>query len=287
MNTNGVDLHKTLETRKFESGLCVHSITLKSWSLEECLTALPRAGVKGITIWRQAVEGKDLSLVRKQIEDSGLSLVSYCRGGFFPHSDTAERQKNIRENLRAMEEAYALGAPSLVLVCGAHPGQSLEESRRQIVDGIRALLPKAEEYKLKLSIEPLHPMYAAERSAVNTLKQANDMCEEINHPLVGVAVDVYHLWWDPDLEKEIKRCGENNWLFAYHICDWKSPTEDMLNDRGLMGEGCIPIQEITNWVQASGFNGFEEVEIFSHKWWAEDPAYFLEEIIKSYRALKS
>ena len=125
-------------------------------------------------------------------------------------------------------------------------------------------------------------MYADTRSAINTLGQANDMCEAIKSPWVGVAVDVYHLWWDSNLEREIKRCGENDHLLAFHICDWKSPTVDMLNDRGLMGEGCIPLKKIRSWVEATGYNGFREVEIFSTEYWQQDQAQFLQKIITGY-----
>jgi len=169
------------------------------------------------------------------------------------------------------------------LVCGADPSQSLEDSRKQIQDGIAELIPEASAAGIKLAIEPLHPMYADTRSAINTLSQANDMTEALNSPLVGVAVDVYHLWWDPNLEKEIERCGKNNSLLAFHICDWKTPTVDFLNDRGLMGEGCIPIRKIRTWVENAGFNGFQEVEIFSSRYWKMDQSEFLKQIITSYK----
>ena len=126
-------------------------------------------------------------------------------------------------------------------------------------------------------------MYADARSAINTLAQANDMAEELNSPYVGVAVDVYHLWWDPSLEKEIKRCGENGNLSAFHVCDWKVPTSDMLNDRGLMGEGCISVKKIRSWVEAAGFTGFNEVEVFSNNYWKENQDDFLKKIIKAYK----
>jgi sugar phosphate isomerase/epimerase len=126
-------------------------------------------------------------------------------------------------------------------------------------------------------------MYADTRSAINTLAQANDMASELNSPLVGVAVDVYHLWWDPTLEQEIKRCGKNNHLFAFHICDWNVPTNDFLWDRGLMGEGCIPVGKIRGWVGETGFDGFYEVEIFSTKFWNEDQSQFLKKIITAYK----
>jgi sugar phosphate isomerase/epimerase len=135
-----------------------------------------------------------------------------------------------------------------------------------------------------LAIEPLHPMYADTRSAINTLAQANDMAEKLNSHWVGVAVDVYHLWWDSQLETEIMRCGKNNKLLAFHISDWKSPTVDILNDRGLMGEGCIPVRKIRSWVEATGFRGFNEVEIFSNEYWKLDQSVFLEKILTAYKA---
>jgi len=171
----------------------------------------------------------------------------------------------------------------IVLVCGADPAQSLEDSRQQIREGIETILPQARAAGVKLAIEPLHPMYADTRSAINTLAQANAMAEAIQSPFVGVAVDAYHVWWDPDLETEIKRCGQNGHLFAFHISDWNLPTTDLLLDRGLMGEGCIPIKKIRSWVEAAGFKGFNEVEIFSSKFWKEDQDVYLSKIINAWR----
>jgi sugar phosphate isomerase/epimerase len=262
--------------------LCVHTITTNPWPVEEAIKQFSALGVRGITVWRQALEKRNITEIRRRIAEAGLSTVSLCRGGFFPGLDQAARQAAIDDNLRAIDEAAELGAPLIVLVCGAVPGQPLAESRRQIKEGIEAILPHAETCGIKLGIEPLHPMYADSRSAINTLKQANDMSDAINSPTVGVVVDVYHLWWDPDLEAEIQRCGRAGRIFAFHICDWKTPTEDILNDRGLMGEGCIPIRAIRGWVEAAGFNGFNEVEIFSLKYWAKDQAQFLREIKKAY-----
>ena len=170
-----------------------------------------------------------------------------------------------------------------MLVCGAAPDVPLPEARQQIRAGIEAILPHAAANGIQLSIEPLHPMYADSRSAINTLKQANDLCAAIASPWLGVAVDVYHVWWDPDLEAEIQRCGQAGWLHAFHICDWLTPTIDLLNDRGLMGEGCIPIRQIKGWVQDAGFDGFDEVEIFSQRHWARDQQAFLADIIAAYR----
>jgi sugar phosphate isomerase/epimerase len=264
------------------SRLCVHTITTKPWPIEKAAREYAAAGIGGITVWRDAVSGRDLAATRRMLADLNLDVVSLCRGGFFPALTAAGRQAAIDDNLKAIDEAAALGAPLVVLVCGAAPGQPLAESRRQIRDGIAACLPHAAAAGVKLAIEPLHPMYAGDRSAVNTLAQANDMAGDLQSPWVGVAVDVYHLWWDPDLENQIRRCGQNGHLLAFHLCDWKTPTLDMLNDRGLMGEGCIPLQQIRGWVEEAGFSGYNEVEIFSHIYWQQDQHQFLEKIKEAY-----
>lgn len=264
------------------SRLCIHTITTKPWEIEEAAQHFSKAGIGGITVWRDALTGRNIHETGRILRDHNLRIISLCRGGFFPHREALGRQLAIEDNRKAIDEAAALGAPLIVLVCGAVPGQPLDESRRQIHDGIAAVLPYAEAAGVKLAIEPLHPMYADDRSAINTLELANDMAEELDSPWVGVAVDVYHLWWDPDLEKEIARCGKNENLYAFHICDWKTPTEDLLLDRGLMGEGCININQIRSWVEKAGFNGFNEVEIFSNKYWAEDQSVFLKKIKQAY-----
>lgn len=265
------------------SRLCIHSITTKPWGIEEAAKNFSAAGIKGITVWRDALEGRNIRQTGKMLREHDLSVVSLCRGGFFPNKHITKRKLAIDDNRKAIEEAAELGTSMLVLVCGADPAQSLEESRKQVQDGIAAVIPDASAAGVKLTIEPLHPMYADSRSAINTLAQANDMAEALNSPFVGVAVDVYHLWWDPFLEREIKRCGENGNLMAFHICDWKLPTTDLLLDRGLMGEGCIPVNQIRGWVETAGFNGFNEVEIFSNAYWKEDQSDFLKKIVKAYQ----
>lgn len=264
------------------SKLCVHTITTKPWSIEEAIDKFSRAGVSGISVWRDTLDDHNISTVGDQIRAAGLNIVSTVRGGFFPAVSERGRSEAIADNLLLIEESAALGSPLLVLVCGASEEQPLSVSRDQIKIGIEAILPFAAEAGVKLAIEPLQPMYADTRSAINTMRQANEMAELFDSPFLGVAVDVYHVWWDPDLQSEIKRCGKNENLFAFHICDWLSPTVDMLNDRGLMGNGCIPIQQIRGWMEDSGFSGFNEVEIFSNKHWAEDQDVFLDRIIKAY-----
>lgn len=265
------------------SRLCLHTITTRPWPLDDAIRHYAAAGVSGVSVWRQAIEGQDPAQAGRRIREAGLTVVSLVRGGFYPAREKKDRRKAIEENLRIIDEAAALGAPHVVLVCGAVPGQPLEESRRQIREGIEATLEHAGDAGVRLAIEPLHPMYADSRSAINTLAQANDLAEAIGSPLVGVAVDVYHLWWDPHLEQQVRRCGGKGRILAFHICDWKTPTEDMLNDRGLMGEGCIPIRRIRGWVEEAGFSGFNEVEIFSTSRWTGDQEQWLQEIVRAYR----
>jgi len=262
------------------SNLCIHSITTKPWPLVEAIDGYTKAGVPGITVWQMHLEPYGATEAGKMLRESGLDVVSLCRGGFFPADTKAGRVKALDDNRRAIDQTAAIGAPLVVLVCGAVPGMPLTEGRKQIRDGIAAILPHAESQGVKLAIEPLHPMYADNRSAINTLKQANDMVDDLGHPLVGVAVDIYHLWWDPDLETEIQRAGKN--IFAFHVSDWRTPTRDILNDRGLIGEGCINIRQIRGWVEAAGFSGYNEVEIFSDVYWATDQTEFVTKIKTAY-----
>lgn len=262
--------------------LCVHTLTTKPWGIEACVKNYSEAGIHGITIWRNVLENKNLKEVKSLLCDNGMEVVSLCRGGFFPSIDISKREEAIHDNLLAIEQAAAIGAPLIVLVCGADGRQSLKKSREQIAEGIIRILPAAQNAGVKLAIEPLHPMYAGDRSAINTMKQANDIAEMINSDSVGIAVDVYHLWWDDTLKYEISRCATHDHLFAFHICDWNVPTTDFLNDRGLMGDGCINIPEIRGWVEEAEFSGFNEVEIFSDKYWATDQKLYLDKIKNAY-----
>ena len=266
------------------SRLCIHTVTTKPWDIEKSAREYANAGVRGISVWREALSGRNIKQTGDMLRESGLTIVSHVRGGFFPALTAADRQAAIDDNKKMIDETAELGAPLMVLVCGAQPGLPLHESRQQIQDGIVAILPHAEACGIKLGIEPLHPMYADSRSAINTLAQANDMAETLASDFVGVVYDVYHLWWDPNLESETARCASIGNLLAFHVCDWKTPTEDLLLDRGLMGEGCINLRQIRSWVDATGYNGFIEVEIFSKKYWAMDQKEFLDLIIAAYRS---
>ena len=265
--------------------LAIHTFTNQPWSVSECIENYARAGIGGISIWRETVVGENLKKVRKQIADSGLKPVSLVRGGFFTGKTEIDRNSAIKTNLEAIKEAQLLGLPMIVLVCGATIGQSPDENLDQIEEGIRALLPKAEATGIKLAIEPLHPMYAGDRSAVASLRDANLLAQRIKHPLVGVAIDTFHVWWEINLEAEIRNCAENDHLFAFHICEFKPDFEHPLLDRGLPGEGVNATPRILEIVRKTGFSGLTEVEIFSRKYWAMNQHEFLKKILESTKSL--
>ncbi len=262
----------------------IHTMTMKPWSLAQTIVGLQRVGVPGITVWRQHLQPYGAEVAGRMLRASGLTVTALCRGGFFPATEKTARDAALADNRQAIDEAAAIGAPMVVLVCGAVPGMPLTEARKQIADGIAELEPHARANGVKLAIEPLHPMYAADRSAINTMSQARAICEQIHSPWVGIAADVYHIWWDPDAELELQRAGDGGWLFGFHICDWRVNTRDLLNDRGLMGEGCIDIPRLRAAAERAGFTGFNEVEIFSTERWAGDQDAWLDMIVAAYRA---
>jgi sugar phosphate isomerase/epimerase len=241
--------------------------TREQHSLAEAIAAYAGAGVTGISIWRDKLDECGLDEAVRMVQDHGLRVSGLCRAGQFPGGDAASRQASIDDSLLAVDQAVALGADCLIVVAGGLPrgSKDLAGARSMIRDGLGAVLPHARAAGMPVAIEPLHPMYAAERCAINTLGLALDLCDELG-PGVGVAVDVYHLWWDPDLQAQIDRAGER--VLAYHVCDWLVPTTDLLLDRGMMGDGVIDIPQISAWVEDSGYDGLIEVEIFSAgNWW--------------------
>jgi sugar phosphate isomerase/epimerase len=262
--------------------LAIHTMTNKPWSLRQCIDAYTRAGIKGISVWRNVLEPMGSGEAGKMLREAGMDVVALVRSGFFPATESSKRHAALDDNRKAIDEAADISAKMVVLVCGAVPGMSLFEARRQIADGIAAVLPHARARNVQLAIEPLHPMYAADRSAINRMAEARQICEAIKDPLLGIACDVYHVWWDPDLEREITLAGQQKTLFAFHICDWRVNTRDLLYDRGLMGEGCINLREIRGWVEAAGFNGYNEVEIFSTERWAGDQTEYIQQIERAY-----
>lgn len=256
----------------------VHTMTNKPWSLAECCDAYAAAGFGGIGVWRNVVGSVGADEAARIVKGSGLRVPALVRGGFFVSADAGERRAAVDENRRCLDEAAAIGAESVVLVVGAEPGVALDEARSQVTDGVAACVPHAEAVGVRLAIEPLHPMYAGDKSCVNTTRDARLICERIGSPVVGVAVDVYHTWWDPDLESEIARLGAGGRLFGFHVCDWRVPTRDLLTDRALPGDGCIDIASIARWVAGAGFAGLTEIEVFSEEHWAEDQHDYLRRI---------
>jgi sugar phosphate isomerase/epimerase len=249
--------------------------------LPEIIEACVRRGVRAISPWRDQVHAAGLAKVSQLVRTHGLELSGYCRGGMFPAADAAGLQAARDDNRRAVDEAAELRAPCLVLVVGGLPGalqgkaahKDIGLARSQVRDGIAELLEYAQKAKMPLAIEPLHPMYAADRACVNTMEQALDVCDELDPQrtgALGVAVDVYHVWWDPKLQQQIARAGKER-ILAFHVCDWMTPTTDLLNDRGMMGDGVIDIPRIRGWVEAQGFAGYSEVEIFSSDNWYRRP----------------
>jgi sugar phosphate isomerase/epimerase len=261
-------------------------MTNKPWSLAECCSRYASAGVGGVSVWRNTVApeegGVGLDEAVKIVKGSGLAVPAYVRGGFFPSFEGEKRQAAIDHNKRMLDEAAALGAEQVVLVVGAVPGMPLAEARKQVADGIAACLDHAQQVGVKLSIEPLHPMYAGDKSCVNRLAEARAICEQLRSAWLGIALDVYHVWWDPELEREIELAGEQGTLFGFHVCDWRLNTRHLLTDRGLMGEGCIDIRRIRSLVEAAGFVGFNEVEVFSEQYWAMDQGAYLALIAQRY-----
>lgn len=261
--------------------LAIHTMTTKPWDLPTAAKKYSEAGVPGVGLWRQWLDGRSLAESKAILDDHGLTPVSLVRSGFYPYLNEAERQASYDDNIKALDEAAAVGAPQVVLVCGAKPELSIEDNRKQITAGIASLADYAKKVNVKLAIEPLHPMYADCRSAVNTVGQCNDMMDEIgDEENIGIAVDVYHVWWDPTLKKELARAGKR--ICGFHACDWMTPTNDFLEDRGLMGEGCIDNRGIRELVEAAGFKGWVEVEIFSKRWWARDQDEYLAAIKDAY-----
>jgi sugar phosphate isomerase/epimerase len=263
--------------------LSINTATLRrQWTLPQIVEGLQRHGIRGISPWRDQVAHAGLERSARCIRDAGLAVSGYCRGGMFPALDAAGIEAARDDNRRAVDEALAIGARCLVLVVGGLPkdasgapaSRDLAAARSMVRDGIATLLDYSRTVGMPLAIEPLHPMYAADRACVNTLAHALDLCEALapdDTDALGVAVDVYHVWWDPQLEAGIARAGRLRRLYAYHICDWLVPTSDLLNDRGMMGDGVVDLPRIRGWMEAAGYGGQHEVEIFSERWWSTDP----------------
>lgn len=258
--------------------LAINGATVrKRWTLPQIIEGCARHGYRGIAPWRDQLALCGLERASRMINAHELTVTGLCRGGMFPAADAAGRRAAIDENRRAIDEAAALAARCLVMIGGGLPAGSrdIAGARAQVRDGLGTLLPYARDARVPLAIEPLHPMYAADRACINTLAQALDLCAEVDpHGAggIGVAVDVYHVWWDPHVGRDIARAGAERRILGFHICDWLVPTTDLLLDRGMMGDGVIDIRSLRQQVEAAGYTGMHEVEIFSAgNWWGRDP----------------
>jgi sugar phosphate isomerase/epimerase len=267
----------------------------KQGDLAQIVDACARHGIRAIDPWRDQVAAIGLDRASRIVKDAGLELSGYCRGGMFT-SDAARRGEVRDDNRRAIDEAKALGAPCIVLVVGGLPQYSrpgsvsskdIAQARRQVDDALAEMLEYARQASMPLAIEPLHPAYAADRACVNTTKQALDICDRLDPArtgMLGVALDVYHVWWDPELMPQIARAGGDR-LLAFHVCDWLVPTKDILNDRGMMGDGVIDIKSVRVVVEAQGFAGYSEIEIFSNDWWDRPMDEVLRTCIERHRTV--
>lgn len=266
-------------------GLSINLATVREqWGFAEAVDGCLRHGITAIAPWREQIAKIGLAEASRIVHQNNLHLTGLCRGGFFPAATADKRAAAIDDNRHAVDEAAELGADCLVLVVGGLPENSRDivAARQMVVDGLDALLPHARACNLPLAIEPLHPMYAGDRACVNTLGQALDICEILG-PGIGVAIDVYHVWWDPNLAAQIVRAGKMNAILAHHICDWLVPTRDMLTDRGMMGDGVIDLPAIRRMVEAAGVKPKQEVEIFSaQNWWLKPGDEVLKTCIERY-----
>ncbi len=269
-----------------DSNLNIHQVTFRDqWSFRESVEGMARHGVHATAVWREKLHEIGVDEAARILRDNGMTVSAICPVGLVTAPGESGFQAGLDDNRRAIEEAVAIGASCLVFISGGLPegSRDLESARAQTLESIAALVPEARAAGIKLGIEPLHPMICAFRAVLCTLEQANDWCDQLDaDDTVGVVVDTYHVWWNPNVSREIARAGRR--ICAFHINDWLEDTEDLRLDRGMMGDGVIHIPGIRRMVEQAGYNGPPEVEIFSAKnWWRRDPGEVIEIIKERYR----
>jgi sugar phosphate isomerase/epimerase len=266
-------------------GLSLNLATVRrQWTLGEAVEACARYGLAGVAPWRDQVIAAGPAEAARIFKANDMRVTGYCRGGLFPAADAAGRQAAIDDNKRMIDEAAEIAAEGIVVIGGGLPkgSRDLAGARAMFAEGIAAVLPHARACKVPLALEPLHPVYAADRGCVSTLAEMLDLCDALGDGL-GVAVDVYHVWWDPMLSVQIARAGHR--IIAHHICDWLVPTKDILNDRGMMGDGVIDLPGIRRMIEAAGYRGTQEVEIFSNDWWAKPGEEVLKTVVDRFKTV--
>ncbi|MEU2248819.1 sugar phosphate isomerase/epimerase family protein [Streptomyces sp. NPDC019224] len=265
--------------------LSINQETIKQWSLPELAEGCAKAGVDKVGLWRAPVQSYGVEATARLLSDHGLSVTSLCRGGFFTALDPAERARALDDNRAALDEAAGLSTDTLVLVSGGLPegSKDLYGARERIADALAELAPYAAERGVRLAIEPLHPMFASDRCVVSTLSQALDIAERFPAEQVGVVVDTYHLWWDDQAPAQIARAGAGGRIHSFQLADWITPLPaGVLLGRGQLGDGSVDFRFFREAVEATGFDGPIEVEIFNEDLWARDGAEVLAEVASRY-----
>lgn len=267
--------------------LSLNTKTTNAWTLREAVEGAAAAGLPAVGLWRDRVAEAGVDEAAKMLRDNGIRASSLCRGGFLTgFDDGAHGHGALDDNRRAIDEAATLGAPELVVVAGGIPDRDLPGARARLADRLAALVPYAADRGVRLALEPLHPMYCADRAVISTLSQALALAAPHPAHVVGVVVDTFHVWWDPDLRARVAEAGAQGRISSYQICDWLVPmAADPLMSRGMMGDGVIDFASITEMVTAAGYRGDVEVEIFNDDVWASDPRDVVETMKRRYRKL--
>lgn len=263
--------------------LSLNQKTTNSWTVEQAVAGCRRAGLQSIGLWREPVHEVGLEKAARLVADAGLRVSSLCRGGFLTHEDHDARQATIEDNVRAIDEAAVLGAACLVMVVGGLPERSrdLAGARGRVAEGMAELVPHAAERGVRLALEPMHPMYCADRGVLSTLGQALDLAELYPADQVGVVVDTFHVWWDPEVLRQIDRASGR--IASFQVCDWITPLPpDALLSRGMMGDGHIDFRLLRRAVEAAGYDGDIEVEIFNADVWSSDPDRVVDVMVDRY-----
>lgn len=263
-----------------KSRLSLNQITTANWSVGEAVEGCARHGVPSIALWRHKIQEAGLASCVRLVRDAGLHVSSVCRGGMFPACTEPERKKNIEDNFRAADEAAALSADSLVMVVGGCSAVGLDDARKMVADGVATLVPYARERGVRVGLEPLHPMYAAERSVLVTIGQALQLASTYDAHEVGVVLDTFHIWWDPLVADLIARSAGK--IYGFHVSDWLVPLPDILLGRGLMGDGVIDNRTLRLLVEKAGYTGPIEVEIFNRALWDSNPEDVLKQVIERF-----
>ncbi|MEV4125762.1 sugar phosphate isomerase/epimerase family protein [Nocardia sp. NPDC049707] len=264
--------------------LSLNTATTKMWTLAEAVDGAARAGLGAVGLWRDRVDEVGAATAAKIVADAGLRVSSLCRGGFL--TEPGDGQAALADNRRAIDDAATLATRELVMVVGGMPDRDLAAARERVDERLALLVPYAAERGVRLALEPLHPMFCADRAVISTLAQALSMAQPYPAETVGVVVDTFHIWWDPTLEEQIAQAGASGRISSYQVCDWLNPmTADPLLSRGMMGDGVIDFATIGQWVRTAGYRGDVEVEIFNAALWSSDGHEVIETMKQRYRDL--